>query len=400
MNENKRHYLKIVLNLLIALGAVLFLILLLPRLISLFLPFAVAFVIAAVANPIVQFLEKKLKIRRKAGSVVTIVIVVALVALLLYGIFSFLIIRSLEFIRYIPEGIQSVQMDFEKVAGNLRDFADKTGLQRPGEDEGIELAAAFDSLTEFLEGTLSGQSSYLIKRAGEAAKNIPGIIIGVIMTFLAAYFFVAENRAIHLWMRRNLPVSIRQKGIIIRDTAKKAVGGYLLAQLRIEIWMYLLLVVGMALAGVRYYGLIALLIAVLDFFPVLGTGTVLIPWGIIKFLGAEYKTGLILLGLWLGGQLIRQLIQPHFVSDSMQMPPIPTLVLLYAGWRLGSVAGMILAVPIGLIMRNLYQAGVFDTPRDSLLILIRDLNAFRAYDKEDFEHYKRYQADSGKEEQK
>ena len=395
MNENKRHYLKIVLNLTIALAGLLAVIFLLPRLMGLLWPFVVAAIIAALANPIVHFLEKKLKIRRKAGSVVTIIVVVALVALILYGIFSFLITQSIEFLSYIPEGWRSVQNDLERVAENISRVINETGMKGQNGDVGTELGTMLDALAAALEDMASSQSSYMIRGITEAAKNIPGIIIGVIMMFLSAYFFVAENRAIHKWLRTYLPVSVREKGIIIRDTSKKAVGGYLLAQLRIEVWMYLLLVIGLAVAGVRYYGLIAFFIAILDFFPVLGTGTVLIPWGIIKFLGAEYKTGIILLVLWLGGQFIRQLIQPHFVSDSMKMPPIPTLVLLYVGWRIGGVAGMILAVPIGLIAENLYLAGVFDTTKDSLAILIRDLNAFRQYRKADYEHYKMYEADGG-----
>ena len=50
---------------------------------------------------------------------------------------------------------------------------------------------------------------------------------------------------------------------------------------------------------------------------------------------------------------------------------------------------MILAVPIGLVFVNLYKEGVFRTTQDSLHILVKDLNAFRKYKKEDYDYYKK-----------
>ena len=80
------------------------------------------------------------------------------------------------------------------------------------------------------------------------------------------------------------------------------------------------------------------------------------------------------------------------------MPPIPTLFLLYIGWKISGVWGMILAVPIGLVFVNLYKEGVFATTKDSILILSKDLNAFRKYRKEDYEFYKTLESEEDKKE--
>ena len=103
----------------------------------------------------------------------------------------------------------------------------------------------------------------------------------------------------------------------------KAVGGYLKAQLKIEVWMYLLLVIGFAILQVDYALLIALGIAFLDFLPFFGTGTVMVPWAIIKILSSDYKCHRTADHLGIG-QLARQLIQPKIVGDSVGMPPLPT----------------------------------------------------------------------------
>ena len=76
-------------------------------------------------------------------------------------------------------------------------------------------------------------------------------------------------------------------------------------------------------------------------------------------------------------QLVRQLIQPKLVGDSMGLNPLYTLFLLYLGYRVGSVLGMIFAVPIGLILLNLYQAGAFDYILNDVKILAEGILSLR-----------------------
>ena len=117
--------------------------------------------------------------------------------------------------------------------------------------------------------------------------------------------------------------------------------------------------------------------------PFLGTGTVLIPWAVIRILTAQYKTAIGLLIIWGVGQLARQLIQPKIVGDSIGVPPLPTLFLLYIGYKLSGVLGMILAVPLGLLVYSLYEEGAFDTTKNSVLILMAGINRFRRLDEAD-----------------
>lgn len=151
--------------------------------------------------------------------------------------------------------------------------------------------------------------------------------------------------------------------------------------------MYLLLYLGLMIAGVNYAALVALGIAVLDFFPVFGTGTVLAPWAVIELLNGDYVQAIIFIVLWGVGQLLRQIIQPKIMGDSMGMPPIPTLFLLYIGWKVSGVWGMIIALPLAIIILNLDEAGIFDQFKMSLKYLVRDVNRFRKFnsDDEDFE---------------
>ena len=78
-----------------------------------------------------------------------------------------------------------------------------------------------------------------------------------------------------------------------------------------------------------------------------------------------------------------QLIQPKIVGDSIGVPPLPTLFLLFIGYRVGGVVGMIVAVPVGLLVYTLYEDGAFETTKNSILILLAGVNRFRCLEKED-----------------
>ena len=82
-------------------------------------------------------------------------------------------------------------------------------------------------------------------------------------------------------------------------------------------------------------------------------------------------------------QVTRQLIQPKIVGDSMGVPPLPTLFLLFIGYKFGSVIGMIIAVPLGLLVYSMYQEGAFETTKNSVMILVAGINRFRHLGKED-----------------
>ena len=129
--------------------------------------------------------------------------------------------------------------------------------------------------------------------------------------------------------------------------------------------------------------MVALLIAVIDILPFFGSGAVLIPWAVVTALGGNYARALGFLIIWCVGQLFRQLIQPKIMGDSIGMKPIPTIVLLFVGYKAAGVIGMLVAVPIGIVVVNMNDAGFFDVPKQSIGILIASVNKFRKLDDND-----------------
>lgn len=381
-----RKYWKALVNIVIAIVMVVLVLWLVPKFLWFFLPFVVGWIISLIAAPLVKFFEEKLKIRRKAGSAFVIVAVIAVVVLVLYGICARLAEEVMGLMNALPAMWKSAGTDFKEIGDRLSILVNR--LPADMQETLSHLAQQANTYAGELVGKLSSPT---IAAVGNFARQLPGILIGIIMCLLSSYFFVAEKSQISTWFGEHMPRSVRERYHMIRDRLMKAVGGYFKAQLKIEVWMYVLLVIGFAILQVDYALLIALGIAFMDFLPFFGTGTVMVPWAIVKILSADYKMAIGLLIIWGVGQLARQLIQPKIVGDSVGVAPLPTLFLLFIGYKVGSVLGMILAVPLGLILYTMYKEGAFDTTKNSVLILVAGLNRFRRLQKEDLEEVEEMQ---------
>ena len=382
---NRRIYLKVLVNLGIMLALLLTCIFIVPRFIVCFMPFIIGWVISLIASPFVRFFEKQLKIKRKAGAAFVIISVIALVILAGYLLGAKLVEETSNFVSELPEMWESTLEDFEDVGKTL----EAAGRYLPE-----SLQSAIEKVTANIEiwmGELfSGLSEPTIEALGRFAMDLPSILIGIIMCLLSSYLFVAEKDYLPNLFAKVVPEAIIERWNMIKRGLRHAVGGYFKAQIKIEIWMYLLLGIGFTILQVRYAFIIAVGVAFLDFLPFFGTGTVLIPWAIIKFLSGDYTIVIGLLIIWGVGQLARQLIQPKIMGDSMGLAPIPTLILLFVGYKVGGVIGMIIAVPIGIIVLNMYEEGVFDTTINSLKILYASISNFRHLNDEDMEAVRVY----------
>lgn len=372
MKTSVKKYVKAIMNLLIALVILLAVIFLAPKVLVFFMPFVIAWIIAMIASPMARFFEEKLKIKRKAGSVVVIVVVLGIVILAVYLIGSKLVRELIGFIDDLPQMWDSLQADFNEIAENLDIFYRR--LPKDVQNTWNKITAG---ASEWIGNFISSISTPTLAAVGNFAMQLPTVIIGIIMCLLGSYFFVAEKEQMTEVLQKVMPESVLLRFRQIKGSLFKAVGGYFKAQLKIEIWIYLLLVIGFLILGIDHVLLISLGVAVMDFLPFFGTGTIMVPWAIVEFMSSDYKMTIGILLIWGVSQLVRQIIQPKIVGDSIGVAPIPTLFLLYIGYMLGGVLGMIVAVPLGLIIWTLYKEGAFDTTKNSVRILVSGMNHFR-----------------------
>ena len=367
-----RPYWKVLVSLVFSLTATVLFIYLGIKAIFYFMPFVIGWILSVIAGPLVTFLEKKLKIMKRLGSAITIILVLALCIGLIYLIIS----QIWEEISVLIRNFPSMYHDLERGLNQIGTQGN-TLFERFPEQIQNSWATLMNNLDDTASSLIGRIGEPTIEVAGNVAKRIPSVLIGTIVAFVSAYFFIADKENLGEWVKKVVPKSITSRLLLVGENLKYAMGGYFKAQFKIMGVVFAILLVGFTLMQIRFSILLAIAIAFLDFLPFFGTGTALIPWAIYKFLVGDYKMVAALVILYGVTQLVRQLIQPKLVGDSMGLNPLYTLFLLYLGYRVGSVLGMIFAVPIGLILLNLYQAGAFDYILNDVKILAEGILSLR-----------------------
>lgn len=218
--------------------------------------------------------------------------------------------------------------------------------------------------------------------ASNMAKGVVDVIMMTIIALMASYFFVAERDELGGKFRDAIPREWYERYVMVKSYFAQAVGGYFKAQFKIMLVLVVVIFIGFEILGVNYSFLLALLIAALDFLPVLGTGTVLWPWMVMELLNANYFRLVGLLVIYVLCQVLKQILQPKMVGDSIGMSPLATLLFLYVGYKFGGVLGMIIGIPIGMVIVNFYRAGMFDPLIADIRTIAQDINQYRRGGKE------------------
>ena len=375
--ENKRPYWQVAVSLVFSILATGIFIYLGIKGIFFLMPFVIGWGIAAIAAPLVNWLEKKFNIVKKLGSALIVILVIGLIVVGIYFAVSRIILEVGDLIKNIPELYAQLESRLRQIGSAMSGIFEKLPVVI---QDGWNTVVA--NLDQYMGDLVSRISEPTVMAAGNFAKSLPSYLISVIVAILSAYFFTIQREDVLKWMKQIAPPSVEKRMTLVMDNLRYAVGGYFKAQFKIMGVVFLILLVGFAVLGVRYFVLVAFLISFLDFLPFFGTGTAMIPWGIYKFLMGDYKMAILLIAIYAVTQLVRQLLQPKLVADSVGMNPLVTLLLLYIGYRIGSVLGMILAVPVGMVLINMLQAGAFDYILDDVRILVDGILELRNPPKE------------------
>lgn len=370
--ENKRPYWQVLVSLVFSLLATAAFVIIGLKAIGFLMPFVVGWIISAIATPLVNWLEKRMKIVKKLGSALIVILVLALIVLVVYFAVSRLVAEGGELIRNFPDLYAQVEEGLRQIGDTLSGLFARlpSGIR-----SGWNTIAA--NLDKAVGDFVSNMSQPTVTAAGNFAKKLPSYLIAFIVAIMSAYFFTVQREEVIQWLKKVSPPSVTKRMTLVVDNLKYAVGGYFKAQFKIMGIVFLILFAGFAILGMHYSALIALLIAFLDFLPFFGTGTALIPWALYNFMMSDYKIAIGLVIIYGVTQLVRQVLQPKLVGDSMGLNPLVTLLLLYIGYKVSSVIGMILAVPVGLVIINMVRAGAFDYIIDDLKTLVEGIVGLR-----------------------
>ena len=341
-----------------------------PPLLELFMPFVLALMVAWLLNPLVKQLQKRLGLSRGFLSLLLILLAFAAASGVLFALGQSLF-----------NEISSLATDYQSVWASLQ-----AGIAAVGEELDKFLAylpqeveTFFNGLLDKLNGWVQTVLPELLKdvgtRAGSFAMSIPSFVVALIVFIMGAYFITADYPHLRFLVTDRMPQGARDFFSRIKHTALGAFGGYVPAAVIISIGVFVILLVGFLVIRQGYAVLLALLLVIIDFIPIIGSGTVMVPWAIIDLVTGNYAHAVGLMVVWGVVCVFRRVAEPKAVGSQTGLSPILSLVSMYVGMKLAGVLGMILGPILCLVLINICRTGVLDGLAADLSLAVRDTAA-------------------------
>lgn len=342
------------------------------RCLSLFLPLIVALVVAMILKRPIAYIDRKTPLKRGLISVVLVLSVLGIgvgtliligfnVAPEIKGFFTYVYGRINDF----PQLIMSFK---NWILGLLANLPASFGA-----DLSLTIGDFLDNLAENgLAGLTVNTEEFnwtsLISTGGDiligTVGQFPSMVISFVITIISSVFVCSDYERIRSFIFAQLSEEKAKKLYHAKQLAVssmlKMIKAYGLIFVITSIEMTIALSI-MKLAGVytsEYWFIVALLIALVDIIPVLGTGTVLVPWGVVSLLTGKIGLGIGLLVTYVVVLIIRQVLEPKLVSGQIGLPPIVTITSMYIGTKVLGIFGFFIMPFLVTIVNEMNKAGI------------------------------------------
>jgi len=314
------------------------------------LPFLMAMVIAVFLESPTRFLMKKLRLNRATASTIVCLLftlaLIGLVYLLGIQIFQQLVAFWSKAPEYLERANHYIQDAISRFYETLpRDMAEQI---QGG------LTSGFETVISSLNSLLKGISGYFLN----VAKAIPNLFLFFVV-FLVALFMISyslpdlKNGFVAMFEEKSRP-KVEQ----VLDQLRTSIFGFIRTQIIISALTYVIGLFGLLVLDVEYPLAVTLVIVIVDILPVLGIGTVLMPWTVYEFATNNVYLGVGLLVLFIVLTVIRRIVEPKILGDSVGISALAALVGLYVGFELIGVVGLFLGPIVIIIYKAMRRAGL------------------------------------------
>ncbi len=315
-------------------------------------PFIIAFIFSRLIERPVCFFEKRLRFPRPLASLLFTLVFYGIICSGVYLLSSKLIretvilfdkLRTLN----INQLVETLTDMFYSIISHLpiaaQDFINSN------------IATWLSEIVSTLRNLIGPIASY----ATNIATSVPSILIFIIASIVATYFLSCDYHNLKSKIASVTPMKWRLRFKQTRKQISSTLVNYLRALLILLCLTFVELSIGLAILGIENFFLIAMLIALIDALPILGTGGILIPWAIISLFAGNYLRAIGLVVIYGVIVVVRNMIEPRIVGKQIGLHPFVTLLAMYVGLRMFGVIGMFMPIPIALV-KQFYVWGYFD----------------------------------------
>lgn len=301
-------------------------------------PFLLGGALALGAEPMTAFLSTRLGFPRSAAAGLGVTAAFCLLTLLALLVCA-LILRELAALMSILPSLE------QSLSGGLSTLSE-WGLRMASGLPGKLGSLAESGIRDFFSDSsrlLEQSFRFVLGLTGGVLRQVPGSALVLGTAVISSYMISVRLPRIRAWFLKKISNERIRKLIESGKRLKSALFGWLKAQVKLMGITFLILTAGFLLLRVPNAPLWAGVVALVDVFPVLGTGTILLPWALVSFLQKNTARALGLLSIYAVISLTRSILEPRLVGRQLGLDPLVTLASLYAGFRLWGFGGMILA---------------------------------------------------------
>jgi len=317
----------------------------------LFFPFLLGTALALSAEPLVRVLHKKLHVPRGVSAFIGVSMAFSLLAILLLCLCAFLLRELGNLGHVLPDLSQTAKSGFSLIRNWMLQLSSHT-------PESLQPLLRQNVNRLFSDGAalLDKTMGYLLSSAGSLLSHIPDSALNLGTAVISAFLISAKLPRLRRYCLRRIPGKFLHTLTDAGKQIRRILGNWFTAQCKLTGVSFLILFLGLVILRIPYALLWASVICLVDAFPVLGTGTVLLPWSLIHLLQGDMPRAIGLAAVYVTVSLTRSLLEPKFLSRHLGLDPLVTLVALYVGFRLWGIGGMILA-PMLTVIAIQFTAG-------------------------------------------
>jgi len=328
---------------------------------SVLFPFLAAFAVAALLAGAVKFITERTHIKRGIVAVTTVLFFYILLAAVLYFAGSYLVRLIYDLTRelsvFFSDTVVPVMQRFYQWVERLSVVFSPVG--QTGKTQGLQDVGAESAQTIKNAGKLmSGISDGVIDGVSGMAAGIPGFFMKLLITVIATVFMELEFPQIRAFLKRQIPAEYQRAFRDGKNYVTGTMGKCIISYCLIFGITFAELVAGLFLLGIKNAFAIAFIIAVLDILPVLGTGTVLIPWAVLAFASGRISTGVGVFALYLVITVVRNLIEPKLVGKQMGLSPVIMLPCMLIGLKFFGIIGLFVVPLLVSFLKQLNDRGI------------------------------------------
>ena len=337
-----------------AAGGAAALFLLLRYLLPAFAPFILSFILALILQKPVNFLEKKCRVPRAISSALLVLLLLGLICWGIAALLGALIRESAEFISELTSGSADYLAEISALADKIGGAVDRIiGDIFPAAEGGVDTAGMMRSL--FLSA-LSTAATTVSRWVAHTVSTMPRALVFFIALVFSGIYFCADYPKIRAFVAEKLSGRLKKYSLHIRKEGIVAAASYAKSYFAIFLLTFAELLLGFVIIGQKYAPMLAFVIAIVDILPVLGVGTVLLPWTAGLLLAGNGAKALEIGIIYLVITVVRQIAEPRIVGSVTGLHPALTLMCMYSGLRLAGAAGMIVFPIAAALAVKLSQA--------------------------------------------